>query len=273
MHPAELIIVLILVTTAIVSVAGFYNPLVQNRLIFSPERILATKEYYRLITPGLLHADWLHLLMNMYVLYAFGLPIARFYGADQLALIYLGSIVGGNLLALFIHRHHDYHALGASGGVCGVMFAYLFLFPGSGVNQYFIIPIPGWLFLPLFMVGSYYGIRHNRDNIGHDAHLGGAVIGLLITTALYPAIVRHSPILYALVIVLSLLIFAALVYNPLHLSWKAFTPPPRRREPRTASPAEEEARLDAILDKISKSGLQSLSRSEQEFLRRSSKKK
>ena len=273
MGPAEAVVVLILVVTAGVSIAAFYQPQIQERLIFCPERILAHKEYYRLVSSALLHADWWHLLINSYVFWAFGLPIATNYGPHQLALIYLGSILGGSLLALLIHRHHDYRALGASGGTCGVIFACLFLFPGTGVAHLFLIPLPGWLFLILFLLGSYYGIRTQRDNIGHDAHLGGAIVGLLITTALYPQIVRASPKLYTAVLVISLLIFGALLYNPLHLPWKTYARPSRGPGARPEeSPAEAE-RLDAILEKISKSGLHSLSRAEHEFLRRASRPK
>ena len=275
MGPAELTIVLILVITSAVSIYAFYNPALQDRLIFWPERILAAQEYYRLFSSALLHADWLHLLLNMYVFWAFGLPIASYYGPASLAFIYLGSILGGSLLSLFIHRHHDYRALGASGGVYGVLISYLFLFPGSGINHFFILPIPGWLFVILFVVGSYYGIRSQRGNIGHDAHLGGGIVGLLIATALYPSIIRHSPYLYAAVLLLSLLIFGALLLNPLHLPWKSYQPPPVRptKTKRETPEPNDQERLDAILDKISKSGVHSLSRADQEFLRRASRKK
>lgn len=272
MTPADAAIIFVLVITAGVSIAAFYQPQITERLIFRPDRILASKEYYRMVSSALLHADWFHLLLNCYVFWCFGLPIAHRFGPNQLGLIYLGSIIGGSLLALWVHRHHDYSALGASGGVCGVMFAYLFLFPGSGVSHYFIIPMPGWLYMVLFIVGSYYGIRTQRDNIGHDAHLGGAIVGLLITTALYPEIVRYRPLLYAVVLGLSVLVFLALIINPLHLPWKAYVNPGRRRTVPPPNPPVDNARLDAILEKISKSGLHSLTKAEQEYLRRASRK-
>jgi hypothetical protein len=123
------------------------------------------------------------------------------------------------------------------------------------------------------MLGSYYGIRTQRDNVGHDAHLGGAIVGLLTTTALFPWIVRYSLKLYLVVLLLSLLIFLALVINPLHLPWKAYLNPVRWRSARRPKPtATDQARLDAILEKISESGVHSLSKEEQEFLRRASRK-
>lgn len=181
----------IIVVTCLVSFVGFRNPAFEERLIFDPESILARKEYYRLVTPAFLHAGWSHLLLNMISLYAFGSLLEWWLGQKNFLLIYFGSVVGGHLLSLFVHRFHEYRAYGASGGVCGVLFAYVLLSPTGGISQFFVpISIPAWLYALGFMLFSYYGMRTNRDNIGHDAHLGGAIVGLLITAALEPWAVR-----------------------------------------------------------------------------------
>ena len=132
--------------------------------------------------------------VGMISLYLFGSTIERFLGARDFLTIYFGSIVGGSLLSLLIHRRHDYRAYGASGGVCGIIFAHIFLFPGGSISFFpFPYGIPSWLYAICFMLGSFYGMKAQRDNIGHDAHLGGAILGLLITAALQPWIVRRSP--------------------------------------------------------------------------------
>ena len=88
--------------------------------MFKPREILAGKQYERLLTSGFIHGDWLHLAFNAYSLLAFGQNIEAIYGFKTLLLVYFSSILGGSLLSLFIHRRHDYRALGASGGVGGI---------------------------------------------------------------------------------------------------------------------------------------------------------
>jgi membrane associated rhomboid family serine protease len=260
---------------------------VEEALIFSPEHILARKEFYRLFTSGFIHANWFHLGMNMYTLFMFGRLIELNYGEASLTLIYLSSIIGGSLLSLFIHRHHDYRAYGASGGVCGVLFAYIFLFPGTSLMMLPLpVAIPSWLYAILFIVGSAYGLWRQGHpagsgttrpgpNIGHDAQIGGAIIGLLVTTALYPEIVPPSRYLYITILGLSVIVFLVLALNPLGLPLSSFIEmSPRRssrdRPPRHAPPPAFD--LDAILDKISRSGLESLTKEEHEFLKRASTK-
>jgi membrane associated rhomboid family serine protease len=92
-----------------------------------------------------------HLAMNMVSLYFFG-PLHRIdYGPVQFLIIYLAAMVGGGLLALYVHRFHDYRALGASGGVSGIILAHIFLFPGGSIGMMFVpIGIPSWLFAVAF---------------------------------------------------------------------------------------------------------------------------
>ena len=100
---------------------------------------------------------------------------------------------GGSLLALYVHRHHQYRAYGASGGVCGIIFAYLLLLPGASISPFFFpVAIPGWLYALAFLLGSFFALKVGRDNVGHDAHLGGAIIGFVIAAALEPAAVRYN---------------------------------------------------------------------------------
>lgn len=200
--------------TTYVSARAFKSRELINKLLFSPFDILRSKEYHRLITSGFIHADWAHLFFNMFSLYSFGSAIELSFGPSILILIYGSSIVGGNLFSLYLHRHQDYKALGASGGVCGVIFATIFLLPGGSVTIFPLpIGIPSWLYAILFILVSFFGMRSQTDHIGHDAHLGGALVGLAVATAIQPAIIVHSPILYLTVVAVSVLL---LVYSCRH---------------------------------------------------------
>jgi hypothetical protein len=220
----------------------------------------------------------------MLSLYFFGRNIEVACGLSSFLLIYFGSIIGGGLLSLWLHRHHDYRALGASGGVFGVIYASIFLFPGMSIYLFFIpIGIPSWAYAIIYLLVSFYGLKAQRDNIGHDAHLGGAICGLLITLGLYPQIIRQSLALFLVVLALSLVMLGYLYINPLFLppaaAWSEFTR--RRRATRArgreqtfyASPKYDQARMDAILDKITRQGLHTLTDDEREFLKRSSDQK
>ena len=260
----------IILGTVFFSYLGFKSAAFEEKYIFRPQSILAHKEFYRLLTSGFLHADWRHLLWNMISLFLFGRAIEFMIGVPKFLLIYLGSILGGNLLSLFIHRHHDYRAYGASGGVCGVIFASIFLFPGGSI---FIFPlpvaIPAWLYAILFMLGSFYGMKLKRDNIGHDAHLGGAIIGLLMTAGLYPQIIGHNLRVFLIVLSGSVLLFVYLILNPLFLPVGSFLKSVGRGRSRYAhlpTYKQEERRIDDILDKISRSGVESLTKEEKELL-------
>jgi len=115
--------VLIIIATGVISVLAFKDGALRDRLIFSPQAILANREYYRTVTSAFLHADWQHLFFNMVSLGLFGQIMEPAIGIGRFVLIYFASIIGGSLLSLYLHRHHEYFALGASGGVCGIVFS------------------------------------------------------------------------------------------------------------------------------------------------------
>jgi membrane associated rhomboid family serine protease len=262
--------------TVVFSCTGFARPELEERCVFDPQRILAWKQYYRLLTSGFLHADWRHLGLNMVSLYFFGPSIEFALGPEQFLLIYLGSIVGGDLLSLYIHRHHEYRAYGASGGVCGIIFAHILLWPGSSVGI-FVLPVsvPGWLYVILFMAGSFYAMKAGRDNVGHDAHLGGAIIGLLLAAALCPEAVRQNWQIFLLVFVGALALLVYLWLNPLllpsiavpSLRWAR-----KRQVPKLSSYRQLEKDLDAVLEKVAETGIDSLNEKERALLNEFSSK-
>jgi membrane associated rhomboid family serine protease len=257
------------------SYRGLTNLRFADLYMFSPVHIVRDKQYHRLISSGFLHANWVHLFFNMVSLYSSGVVIELFIGLGEFLLIYLGSIVGGNLLSLYLHRHHDYRALGASGGVCGIIFASIFLFPSGRV--FFL---PSWLFAILFILVSFFGMRNQWGRIGHDAHLGGAIIGLLITTILRPSIVLRSPVLYVVVVGISAALFFYLYKDPRHVPisllfsrayWQSMWLDAQARKRARRERLDTET-LNRLLDKISRSGMESLTASEKRQLEAISKR-
>jgi membrane associated rhomboid family serine protease len=215
-EPLALTNIAVIAVTAYFSYRGFVNPSLLRRYLFSTQPILRDRQYYRLVSSGVVHADWVHLLFNMYSLYSFGSAVELLFGPGTFLATYLAGIIGGNVLALVIHRKDDYRALGASGGVCGVIFACIFLLPGTSVQIFLVpIPIPAYIYAVLFMLVSYYGLRAQRGNIGHDAHLGGAIIGLIAATILHPSIVPNNPVLYPAVMLLAISLLVLLYMRPI----------------------------------------------------------
>jgi membrane associated rhomboid family serine protease len=275
-EPLAMGTVVIIVLTSLCSWAGFRDAEFRDKYLFSVREILAGKQYHRLLISAFLHADWNHLLLNMISFYLFARHVELLLGVWKFLLIYFTAVVGGGLLSLWIHRQHEYQAYGASGGGCGMIFSHLFLFPGGSIYAFPLpIAIPSWLYTILFFVGSFIALRRQADNIGHDAHLGGAIIGLWTTAALEPWIVMMHPKFFLLVSTLSILLFAYLAMNPLFLSERIFLPDFLRRR---SSPVhkrqteDEEREMDLILEKISKTGLHSLDEREKARLNAISKK-
>ena len=271
--------ILVLVVTALASFYAFQRPDMMERWIFDPQAILVRKEYYRLVTSGLIHADWMHFAFNAFSFYSFARNIEMLYGAKTLLLVYGSSILGGSLLSLVIHRDHEYRALGASGGVCGVIFASIFLLPGSSINIFPLpIGVPAYLYAMIFLAGSFIAHRRQAGNIGHDAHLGGAMVGLLVAAALYPRLIFAEPWMFAGVLGLSLLILTILVRDPLHLSkWPVEVkdePVGGERSRRYQENRERNrkmAELDGLLDQVAREGMPSLSHSRRKRLEQLSK--
>jgi membrane associated rhomboid family serine protease len=265
----------IIVLTVGCSLIGFRDPGFTERFIFSPLEVLAGKQYYRLVTSAFLHADWNHLLMNMISLFLFGRILESYLGPWQFLLIYFAAIVGGSLLSLWLHRHHEYRAYGASGGVCGVVFSYVALNPTGTILAHFFIPIPAWAYGILFLIGSFIALRRQADNIGHDAHIGGAVIGLWTTGALQPWAVRDNLKWFLILSAVAVGLFFYFLKNPMMLPMASFTEKfgRRKEEKRQAAPRRRETRdVDQVLDKISREGMDSLTGEERALLQSVSKK-
>lgn len=185
----ELSITLILVIlTVLVSIGGFSNQKIIDDLIFYPPAVAQRKQFYRFFTCGLIHADYGHLIFNMLALYLFGKSVeAAFVTLFETGgrYIYLFMYVSALLISLlptyFKHKNsYQYRSLGASGAVSAVIFAGLMLAPETEVYIFFIpIPIPGFIFAPLYLLISAFLDKKGSGNINHSAHIWGSIYGLL----------------------------------------------------------------------------------------------
>lgn len=269
---------LIIIVNLIVSYQGFRNTSFFESYMFQVDKILINREYKRLVTSGFLHVSWAHLLLNMFSLYFFSGSLEYFMGPAKLMLIYFASLIGGDLFSLFIHRHHgDYTAVGASGAVSGVIFASIALFPGMQINLFGVLPIAGWIYGLVFVLGSIYGIRSQRDNVGHDAHLGGALIGLIVAITLHPSSLSENLVTILIIAVPSILFLTIIILRPHLLLVDNFFFKTHRGnftidQRYNADRITRQQEVDRILEKIHHSGIKSLSKKEKDILKEYSKK-
>ncbi len=201
----------IIACTVIVSVIGFGNRALFDKNLFSVRAIIVDREIYRLVTSQFFHANWAHLLFNMISLYSFGISIERYFGHGLTAALYAAGALGGDLLALVIKRKNmHYSAIGASGAVCAVIFSSIFLLPGGSIYILPVpVPLPSWVYAVLFMVISLYGLGRGGSLIGHDAHIGGALAGILGAYLYSPSVVLQN---YILLIALTAPVILLLAY-------------------------------------------------------------
>ncbi|MES1159602.1 MAG: rhomboid family intramembrane serine protease [Bacteroidota bacterium] len=185
----------IIVLTCLISVTAFNNSKILEDLIFWPPAISIRHQYYRFITCGLIHADIMHLAFNMFTLYFFGKYLEAHYMGELglphycYLILYVGAVIVANI-PTYIKRRDDYNyrSLGASGGVCAVLFAFILLRPWATI-QVIVIPIPAIIYAGLFLGYSAYMSRRGGDNVNHDAHFWGALFGVCFTILLRPTVV------------------------------------------------------------------------------------
>lgn len=184
--------------TIAASVFTFNRPEYFARWMLNPYMVVHRKQYYRVITSGLIHKDYMHLILNMMSMYFFG-PIIEnlFYvffghttGVVYFIALYLITMVVADIPSIIRHRdHYAYNSLGASGAVSGVVFAFIAFLPTQDVCLYFVICLPGFILGALYIIFSYYQDKRGADHINHSAHLFGALAGLIFCVIIHPQVV------------------------------------------------------------------------------------
>lgn len=184
-----MITLVILLVTAAVSILCFTGRLNIHSWMFNAYQVWHRKQWHRMLSYGLVHGGWAHLIFNMLTLYFFGPVVERHFSAAfgspagpvLFTVLYVSALAVSTVGDLIKYRDdYNYNAAGASGAVSAILFASILFEPKMGIYIFLIpIPIPGYVFAPLYLLYCWYMARQNRDNIGHTAHFWGAVYGLV----------------------------------------------------------------------------------------------
>ena len=193
-----MITILIIIVTAVVSILCFSRQDTLRKLLFNAYDVWHHGRWFRMLSYGLVHAGWGHLIFNMLTLFFFGTVVERYFadifgiggGAALYLFFYLSAIGVSTVLDLVKQKDNpQYNALGASGAVSAILFASILFEPKMGIYIYLIpIPIPGYIFAPLYLLYCWWMAKRGQDNIGHTAHFTGALYGLLFPLLLKPHI-------------------------------------------------------------------------------------
>lgn len=193
--------ILIIIVTVAVSMLAFSNRDIMDKLLFSPYRTIHNNEWHRLFTHGFVHADYMHLFINMFVLYSFGSAVESIFKSLQysgiiqswilnFSLLYFGGIIIASLTTLKKHKDNFYyHSVGASGAVSAIVFTYIFFDPLQKLLFMFIIPIPAIVFGILYLAYTHYMSKKGGDYINHDAHFVGSVFGFIYPLLINPKLI------------------------------------------------------------------------------------
>ncbi len=190
------ITIMLVIIISLVSIMAFSNREVIKQFQFNAFQIYHKKQYYRLVTHALVHANWEHLLVNMIVLWSFGTAVEHYFEINfggnapwYYLSLFIGSVIFSSLWSLVKQRNNVYYsAVGASGAVSAVLFAAIFFNPWEPIYFFGVLPMPGIIFGVLYLYYSFYMSRKKLDNIGHDAHFLGAVIGFCTPILIRPSL-------------------------------------------------------------------------------------
>ncbi len=193
------ITVLLIAITVTISFYIFSHPGLQARLMMNPYNISHNHQYYRFLTSGFIHINHVHLLMNMISFYFLGTAVEQVFiylfgssGTVYYVALYLMAIAASDIPTYFKQKNNPgYNSLGASGGVAAVVFAFILFQPMQYICLFFALCMPGFILGTLYIAYSWYQGKKSRDNINHDAHLFGALFGLLFCVVIYPASVGN----------------------------------------------------------------------------------
>lgn len=200
----------ILAVTLATSLAAFQNQFLKEKFVLRPYAFVHRKQYWTVITSGLIHGDYRHLLFNVIAFYFFafdlekwfvlqesfkisagevhyGQTVAEIIGHAKFFFVYFFSMVIADLTTIVKYKDiPSYASLGASGAISGVVMAAVIITPAMGNEIMIWGIIPGWAFGVIYILGSYFQARYSNDNVGHEAHLWGAIAGIVMMPVFYP---------------------------------------------------------------------------------------
>ena len=187
---------IIIALTCLVSISAFSNRVLFSKFLFNGSMIHTNKQWYRFLTHALIHADWIHLMMNMYVLYMFGKIVEETFidefgvmkGEIYFFLLYFIGIIASSFPSYEKHKNDFYYnSVGASGAVSAIVFSSILLFPTMHLSLMFLpIPIPAPIFGVLYLIYCWYAAKSARDNVAHDVHYWGSLFGVVFTLVVLP---------------------------------------------------------------------------------------
>lgn len=281
------ITLLLLIGNLIFSIYAFQKPEILEKYKFNVGAVLHRKEYFRILTAGFLHVNFGHLFVNLLSLYFCGPAVYGMFavifgpvvgGAAYIATYFI-SMVGGKMLAIATQKNNpSYSAVGASGAIAGIIFAFVYFIPDAEFRLFFLLPCPAWLFAILFVGYSLFGMRTRHGNIGHEGHLGGAILGMLVAVLLVPSFMKVNWWIVLLLLIPTATYLYLTISRPefhTQLMQGKFNIQRKRgpkisvRDPRarpgftkpkpSQSPQEE---MDDLLDVVARKGYDGLSRTE-----------
>ena len=192
--------ILLIILNIYFSYKGFNDINFFNKYKFNPSYI-KRGERIRYLSSGFLHVDTTHLIVNMFTFYFFADSVIYRVGEMNFLIIYFASLIFGNILTYRLNKNKlNYNAVGASGAVMGIVYASILLNP-SMTLFFFIIPMPGYLFGIGYLFYSIYSMKKRNDNIGHEAHLGGAIAGFFTTLLISPIVLINNMFTVAVLLI------------------------------------------------------------------------
>ena len=193
MYGTPPLILILLAIIVLISYRAFKDPLLFNQLKFNV-RAVKLGEYYRLLTAGFIHVDYNHLFFNGFTLFIFGGNALYGLGTVNFILLYMVSLLMGNGLAYYYHKSNPYYtAVGASGAIMGIVYSSILMFPEMKLAIiFFPIPFPAYVFGVGYLIYTLFGIKSQNDGIGHTAHFGGAIGGIICTLVFDPFVLEKS---------------------------------------------------------------------------------
>ncbi len=191
-----MLLYLIILATVLVSIQGFNNRILLEKWEYIPYLVHHRNERYRLFTHALVHADFFHLFVNMYVLFLFGSWVydafQELFGIQGIVYFLVLYVMGAVFAALPGYQKHKdnpyYRAVGASGAVSAVVFSAIVMYPTAELRLFFAIPMPAVVFGVIYLVYEYYMDKRSEGNIAHDAHYWGALFGVAATLVFKPSL-------------------------------------------------------------------------------------